>query len=69
MQIQLGGGVGWRRGEGVPAGMADDAVRAEMGCGDRVSQRSVAERAARKNLFRGEAERYVVRQRAQSFSG
>jgi hypothetical protein len=44
-----------------------DTVRAEMGCGDRISQRSVAERAARKNLFRGEAERYAVRRGAESF--
>ena len=67
MQIQSGEGVGLRRGEGVQATTADDAVRAEMGCGDRVSQRGVVERAARKNLFRGEAERYEVRQARRVF--
>jgi hypothetical protein len=67
MQIQMGEGAGLRRGEGVPTSTADDAVRAEMGCGDRASQRSVVERAARKNLFRGEAEGYGVRQARRVF--
>jgi len=49
------------------ASTAHDPVRAEIGCGKRVSQRSVVERAARKNLFRGEAERYGVRQAHRVF--
>ena len=62
MQIQMGEGVGLKRGEGVLASTADESVSAEMGSGDGVSQRNANETAARKNLFRGEAEGYGVRQ-------
>ena len=67
MQIQMGVGVRLKRGEGVLGSTADDAVSTEIGSDERVSQRDVVETAAGENLFRGEAERYGVRQAHRVF--
>ena len=55
MQIQMGKGVGLRRGEGVLASTAQDPVRAEMGLRRTSLAKNVIEEAARRDLLVGRA--------------